>query len=126
MFTQPVVDQIDPFAVNLHRLLNEYVDLYLAHSASYVVPAEADANTDQTRFNHLVHLARNAFIEDPIVRNQWVWSVAIAAAGAIKTDGSETSYFPNGALPPARKSGWHAGLATKSKAKGSKAEKEQI
>ena len=126
MFTQPVVDQIDAFAVNLHRSLNEYVDLYLAHSTSYVAPAEADANTDQTRFNHLVHLARHAFDEDPIVRTQWVWSVAIAAAGAIKTDGSKTTYFPNGALPPARKSGWHAGLATKSKAKVSKAEKEQI
>ena len=127
MFTQTIEEHIDDFALELHGLLNQYVDLYLDHAQGYVTPAQAAAETEQTRFNHLMHMARYGFEEDPIVRTQWVWGVAIASAGSIKSDGTDTNFFPKGSLPPARKTGWHAGLLTKTKAVGvSKSEKETI
>ena len=126
MFLQPIAEDIDAFALEMHELLNDYIDLYLQHSVGYVMPAEALANTNETRFNHLLHMARHAFDADPLLRMQWVWNVAIAAGGKIKTDGTATTFFPNGALPPARKSGWHPGLLPKSKANGTKAEKDAI
>ena len=71
-------------------------------------------------------MARHAYDENPLVRMQWVWNVAIAACSAIKTDGTATNFFPNGSLPPAYSSGWQPGLLSKSKAGGSKGEKEAI
>ena len=127
MFLEPVAADIDAFACGLHEHLNEFVDLYLEHSAAYVTPAELPGlGGTQTRFRHLVHMARHAFPEDSILRMQWVWNVAIAAAGSIKSDGTKTSYFQNASLPAARQSGWHPGIVTKSKANLPKPEKEAI
>lgn len=127
MFLEPIADQIDDFSLQLCQHLDEFVDLYLGHSAAYITPAESDTlGGTQTRFNHLVHMARHAFAEDPIVRMQWVWNVAIAAAGNISTDGSSTNFFPNGGLPAVRSSGWHPGLLTKTKASGGKDLKNAI
>lgn len=126
MFLQPIEDDIDAFSSQLHTLLNQYIDHFLQHATVYVSPAEVLAGTNETRFNHLLHMARHAYDEDPLVRMQWVWNVAIAACSAIKTDGSATNFFPNGSLPPAYSSGWHPGLLSKSKASGSKNEKEAI
>ena len=127
MFHEPVAADIDAFACQLHEHLNEFVDLYLGHSAAYVTPAELPGlGGTQTRFRHLVHMARHAFPEDSILRMQWVWNVAIAAAGTIKSDGTKTSYFQNASLPAARQSGWHPGLVTKSKANLPTPEKDAI
>ena len=40
MFLQPIAEEIDSFAVELHALLNDYIDLYLPHAASYIDPAQ--------------------------------------------------------------------------------------
>ena len=127
MFLEPVATEIDAFASRLREHLNEFVDLYLGHSAAYVTPAELTTlGGTQTRFRHLVHMARHAFPEDSILRMQWVWNVAIAAAGSIKSDGTKTSYFQNASLPAVRQTGWHPGLVTKSKANLPKPEKDAI
>ena len=118
MFLQPIAEEIDSFAVELHALLNDYIDLYLPHAASYIDPAQVAAGGPETRFNHLRHMARHAFEQEPLLRMQWVWNTAIAAGGKIKTDGTKTTFFPKGALPPTSTSGWHPGLLPKSKAKG--------
>ena len=38
MFLEPVADEIDTFACQLHHHLNAFVDLYLEHSAAYITP----------------------------------------------------------------------------------------
>jgi len=127
MFLEPVADVIDDFACQLHHHLNAFVDLYLEHSAAYITPAELESlGGVQTRFNHLLHLARHAFEDDPVHRMQWVWNVAFAAAGKIKTDGTNTTYFQNASLPPVRTSGWHPGILTKGKVDLPTSEKNQI
>jgi hypothetical protein len=74
MFLQPIAEDIDSFAVELHALLNDYIDLYLPHAASYIDPAQVVAGGPETRFNHLRHMARHAFGQEPLLRMQWVWN----------------------------------------------------
>tara|TARA_B110000902_G_scaffold70538_1_gene83600 strand:+ start:7559 stop:12511 length:4953 start_codon:yes stop_codon:yes gene_type:complete len=128
MFLEPVRDEVVEFAQNLQEILSQWVNVYLAHSAHYVLACEAEINSTQTRFNHLTALAREPLPIEPSACLQWVWHVAIAGTTTNQLESEEPNYFPKGGLPQAHHcSGWHPGLLGKSATKVlSKAEKDSV
>jgi superfamily I DNA/RNA helicase len=128
MFLEPVRHTVVEFAQTLQNTLSEWVDVYMAHAASYVHACEAGIGTTLTRFNHLTALARQALPEDQGECLQWVWQVAIAATTTSQLSEDEPNFFPKGGLPQANHSeGWHSGLLSKSGARGvSKTQKEAV
>lgn len=119
MFLEPVRDVAIQYAQQLQGLLAQWTDHFLAYSADYVLPCEAEIHSSQTRFNHLTHLAREPLPEEPAECIQWVWQIALASTSwsqLVKQD--KPKFFPKGVLPQVNHSnGWHPGLYGKTAAK---------
>ena len=128
MMVEPVQDQVLAFATQLKAHLLNWTNLYSQYSANYVTAAEIKQGTSQTRFNHLLQLAREPLPVDATNQLQWVWLVAIATAswkGVHEKD--DVNFFPRSgrgpqSLPNGKidKMEWPSGLLSKSAAKGIK------
>ena len=128
LIVEPVQHEVLDFATKLKEYLLKWTNLYTQHHANYVVAAETLQGTNKTRFNHLLHLAREPLPAGSTNLLQWVWLVAIATAswkGVHEND--DVNFFPkSGSGPQSLPSGsmnkreWPSGLLSKSATKGIK------
>ena len=129
MMVEPVQNEVLDFATKLKDYLLNWTNLFTQYSAYYVTAAEILQGTSQTRFNHLLQLAREPLPVDATNQLQWVWLVAIASASWKPLhEENDVNFFSRGNLPNVNKSGeWPSGLLSKSKVKVvSGAEKTRI
>ena len=129
MMVDPVQHEVLDFATKLKDHLLNWTNLFTQYSANYVTAAETLQGTNQTRFNHLLQLAREPLPVGATNQLQWVWLVAIATASWKPLhEKDEVKFFSRGNLPSGNKPGeWPSGLLPKSKITGvSGAEKTRI
>ncbi len=119
MFLEPAADIIDNFADKLHSDLNFWVDEILSEHKAFVLDCEVEQGTTNTRFNHLVNLARHNFPKDAKGKLQWVWLVSLASASYSALLKNEMKFFPKGFLPQRNHcNGWMPGLFSKTNVRG--------
>ncbi|MCS5533911.1 MAG: UvrD-helicase domain-containing protein [Candidatus Poseidoniaceae archaeon] len=129
MMVEPVQHEVLDFATKLKEHLLNWTNIFTQYSANYVTAAEVLQGTNQTRFNHLLQLARDPLPVDATNQLQWVWLVAIATASWKPLhEKDEVKFFSRGNLPSGNKPReWPSGLLPKSKITGvSGAEKTRI
>ena len=119
MFLEPAENIIDNFANKLHKLLNQWIDEALTQAAAFVTACETEQGTRNTRFNHLIDLARHNYPSKKEEKLQWVWMVSLAAASYSSLIKDEMTFFPKAGLPqPNHCNEWMPGLFPKSKVRG--------
>ena len=84
--------------------------MYLEHHLHYILACEQQIESESTRFNQLVELARNIHPDDSIGKLQWVWLVAVCCTSKSSLDGTEHNHFPRNKLPNG--DNWHGGIQT--------------
>ena len=107
---QPAEPFIDELCTELRGVLNSWLDVYLEHHLHYILACEQQIESESTRFNQLVELARNIHPEDSIGKLQWVWLVAVCCTSKSSLDGTEHNHFPRNKLPNG--DNWHGGIQT--------------
>ncbi len=110
---KPAETFIDGLCTELRAVLNNWLDIYLQHHGEFILSFEQEIDSDRTRFNQLVDLARNIYPHDNIGKLQWVWLVAVSCTSKSSLDGSNHSHFPRNKLP--KGDGWPSGIQTNSK-----------
>jgi ATP-dependent exoDNAse (exonuclease V) beta subunit len=129
MIVEPVQNEVLGLATELQDNLLNWTNVFTQYSANYVSAAEVVHGTQQTRFNHLLQLAREPLPTEATHLIQWVWLVAIATASwnPLHKD-DDVKFLSRGGLPSGNKHGeWPSGLLATSKVRGvSGAEKIRI
>ena len=119
MFLEPAADIIDNFADKLHSDLNSWIDEILLEHSAFVLNCEVEQETTNTRFNHLLNLARHNYPKDAKGKLQWVWLVSLASATYSALLKNEMKFFPKGFLPQKNHcNGWMPGLFSKTNVRG--------
>lgn len=128
MILQECQHLVDPVVEDVHAVLNEWVDVFLQYHSIFVAPAQTE--TTSTRFNQLVHLARESLPDTPIERLQWLYQVVASATSFTQLNEVTPSLLKGGNFPRNNSlAGWPAGLMTWSsvlKGKDEKGLKNQI
>ncbi len=109
----PAEHFIDSLCAELREVLNNWLDIYLEYHADFIISLEQEIDSDRTRFNQLVELARNVHPSDNIGKLQWFWLVAVTCTSKSSLDGSDHNHFPRNKLP--KGDGWPGGIQTNSK-----------
>ena len=86
----PAEHFIDSICAELREVLNNWLDIYLEYHADFIISLEQEIDSDRTRFNQLVELARNVHPSDKIGKLQWFWLVAVTCTSKSSLDGSTT------------------------------------
>ncbi len=119
MFLEPAADIIDAFADKLHTDLNAWIDEILSEHTAFILNCELEQGTTNTRFNHLLNLARHNYPIDAKGKLQWVWLVSLASSTYSALLKNEMKFFPKGFLPQTNHcNGWMPGLFSKTKVRG--------
>ena len=120
---EPVETVLPDFVAVLHQRLSGWVQEFLPYHAQCVVPAEAD--TQLTRFNHLVRLTTQPLPTQTGEQLSWVWKAMLAIATASVLVKPVCTFFPRDLLPGG--DGWPSGLLSKTPVRGlSKDEKDAL
>ena len=110
---KPAESFIDSLCTELRDVLNNWIDVYLEHHGEYILSLEQEIDSDRTRFNQLVELARNIHPDDSIGKLQWFWLVAVSCTSKSSLDGPNHSHFPRNKLP--KGDGWPGGIQVNGK-----------
>ena len=63
----PAEHFIDSLCAELREVLNNWLDIYLEYHADFIISLEQEIDSDRTRFNQLVELARNVTLAITLV-----------------------------------------------------------
>jgi ATP-dependent exoDNAse (exonuclease V) beta subunit len=110
---RPAESFIDNLCTELRGVLNNWLDTYLEQHGEFILPFEQEIDSDRTRFNQLVELARNIHPDDNIGKLQWFWLVAVSCTSKSSLDGGNHNHFPRNKLP--KSDGWPGGIQTNNK-----------
>jgi hypothetical protein len=91
---RPAESFIDNLCTELRGVLNNWLDTYLEQHGEFILPFEQEIDSDRTRFNQLVELARNIHPDDNIGKLQWFWLVAVSCTSKSSLDGGNHNHFP--------------------------------
>ncbi len=123
MIAEPVADELPTFVTTLAQGLSGWTSEFLPYAASCLHPAEAD--TELTRFNHLVRTLSEPLPDQPGEQLVWVWKVLLGLATSSGLTKGNPTFFPGNILPKGDK--WPAGITSKTNAVGlSKADKDAL
>lgn len=114
MIAEPVAQQLPGFVTTLAEELIGWTSEFLPYAASCLHPAEAD--TELTRFNHLVRTLSEPVPDQVGEQLVWVWKVLLGLATSSGLKKGTPTFFPSGMLPKGDK--WPSGLTSKTNAQG--------